>query len=119
MDMLKQYTKFIIISLIFGAILTCLIGVFFAYTNVSDTMMGTLVFVGVGLSIFIGSTMLNRKIKKKGYLYGAIFGVTHLLLIYTFSAIAFSGFFINTTVLIYIIMSVMTGAIGGIIGVNI
>ncbi len=119
MDMLKEYTKFMAISILLGIIITCLIGVLLAYTNISDNMMGTLIFVGTAISIFIGSTMLNRKIKKRGYLYGLIFGLIFFILIYTFSALAFSSFFMNTTVLVYLLMAAVTGIIGGIIGVNI
>ena len=107
MDMLKEYTKFMIFSILVGIIITCLIGVLLAYTNINDNMMGTLVFVGTGLSIFIGSTLLNRKIKKRGYLYGLIFGLIFFILIFTFSSLASSALIINTTVLVYFLMSII------------
>ena len=119
MDILKEYTKFMVISLLIEIIITCLIGVLLAYTNINDNMMGTLIFVGTAISIFSGSTLLNRKIKKKGYLYGLIFGLINFIIIYTFSSLFFSTLTINTTVLVYLIMSIIIGAVGGIIGVNI
>lgn len=119
MNILKEYTKFMIISILLGIIITCLIGVLLAYTNINDNMMGTLVFVGIAISTFLGSTLLNRKIKKRGYLYGLIFGLIFFILIYTFSSLAASALVMNTTVLVYLIMSLLIGAIGGIVGVNI
>lgn len=119
MNTLKEYTKFIFLSIIIGFILTCLIGVLLAYTNINDNMLGTLVFVATAISIFIGSTLLNRKFKKRGYLYGLIFGLIFFILIYTFSSILASSLIFNTTVLIYILMAIISGAVGGIIGVNI
>lgn len=119
MEMLKEYTKFMIISILIGIIITCLIGVLLAYTNINDNMIGTLIFVGTSLSIFIGSTMLNRKFKKRGYLYGLLFGLIFFILIYTFSCLLSSSLVFNTTVLIYILTSIVSGIIGGIIGVNI
>lgn len=107
MDILKEYTKFMIFSILLGFIITCLIGVLLAYTNINDNMMGTLIFVGVAISILIGSTLLNRKIKKRGYLYGLLFGLLFFILIYTFSALASSALIINTTVLVYLIMSII------------
>lgn len=107
MDILKEYTKFILFSILISFIITCLIGVLLAYTNISDNMMGTLIFVGVGISIFASSTLLNRKIKKRGYLYGLLFGLIFFVLIYTFSSLAFSSLIINTTVLVYLIMSLV------------
>lgn len=119
MNTLKEYTKFMVISILIGMLITCLIGVLLAYTNINDNMLGTLIFVGTAISIFIGSTMLNRKFKKRGYLYGLIFGVVFFMLIYTFSCLLSSALIFNTTVLIYLIMTMVSGAIGGIIGVNI
>lgn len=119
MNMLKEYTKFMLISILLGIIITCLIGILLAYTNISDNMLGTLIFVAAAISIFIGSTMLNRKFKKRGYLYGLIFGLIFFILIYTFSCLFSSALIFNTTVLIYLIMAIVSGIIGGIIGVNI
>lgn len=119
MNMLKEYTKFMIISILLGLILTCLIGVLLAYTNINDNMLGTLVFVSTAISIFIGSTLLNRKLKRKGYLYGMLFGLIYFALVYTFSSLAFSTFNFNTTVIVYLLMALGSGIVGGIIGVNI
>ena len=119
MELLKEYTKFMVLSILLGLIFTCLIGLLLAYTNINDNMMGTLIFISTFISIFIGSMLLNRKFKKKGYLYGMIFGLIYFLLIFTFSSLAFSTFNITTTAFIYLLMSVTSGIIGGIIGVNI
>ena len=70
MNTLKEYTKFMVISILIGTIITCLIGILLAYTNINDNMLGTLIFVGTAISIFIGSTMLNRKFKKRGTING-------------------------------------------------
>jgi len=119
MNTLKEYTKFITLSLTIGLIATCLIGILLAYTNINDNMLGTLVFVGTSISIFLGSTLLNRKFKKRGYLYGLFFGLIFFIIIYTFSCLLSTALIFNTTVLIYLIMTLVCGAIGGIVGVNI
>jgi len=108
MEILKEYIKYITLSILIGIIITCLIGVLLAYTSINDNMMGTLIFVGIAISILSSSMLLNRKIKKRGYLYGLIFGMSFFLLIYTFSALASSALIMNTTVLVYLIMSVIT-----------
>lgn len=119
MNTLKEYTKFMIITILIGLVLTCLIAILLAYTNINDNMLGTLIFVATALSIFIGSTMLNRKFKKRGYLYGLFFGLIFFLIIYTFSCLLSSAFIFNTTALVYLLMALVCGAVGGIIGVNI
>lgn len=117
--MIKGYLKFLAISIVIGVALSTIIGTVLAYTSINDNMMGTLVFIGVAISVFIGSTLLNRKFKKKGFLYGGVFGLTYFCMIYLFATVFFTGFTFNTTVLIYLAMSVVAGTIGGIIGVNI
>jgi len=88
------------------------------YTNINDTMMPILVYTSVGVGVFAGSAMLGRKVKEKGYLYGALFGCIFFSIIYIFTVVSFKGFFANATAGIYLLTSLVSGAIGGILGVN-
>ena len=48
---------------------------------------------------------------------GAISGILYMLIIYAISSIE-NGFLLNTTSLIMVTISIVMGAIGGIVGVN-
>ena len=71
-----------------------------------------------GISILIGSSISSLKIKKQGMLNGALVGLIYIMFIYILSSILLAGFAIDTNSIIMIAVSVATGMIGGIIGVN-
>lgn len=116
--MIKEYSKFLFISICIGLVLVCLSAFIMAYTNINDTMMPVLVYTSIGVSVFAGSVMLGRKVKEKGYIYGAIFGFIFFSIMYIFTVLSFKGFFVNSTAGIYLLTSLVSGAVGGILGVN-
>ena len=59
------------------------------------------------------------KLKKQGMLNGGIVGFIYILSIYIISSIWLSNFSIDLESIIMIIVSIITGMIGGIIGINI
>ncbi len=119
MENIKQYTKFLLISYAIAIVLLCLSAVVFAYTNINDSLINIFVFVIIVITNLIGSVLLSSKIKKRGLLVGLLFGIIYFLIIYLLSAIFYTGFFINKAVGLYLLMSSVSGIVGGIIGVNI
>ncbi|MEG0872807.1 MAG: TIGR04086 family membrane protein [Clostridia bacterium] len=119
MKKIKQYSISMIVSFAIAIILLCVTGAIFAYTNIADRHLSSFIFGIVMLCVLIGSTILSRKIKEKGLLHGAIFGFLFCILVYFFTVIAYTGFFISNTLGLYLAISVLSGVIGGIIGVNI
>ena len=115
----KSYIFSLFISFFVAAILLCLSAVIFAYTNINDRHLQTFVFGTVMLSVLIGATILARRIKKKGLLFGALFGLIFILLVYMITCMAYTGFFVSNTLLIYMAICILSGIVGGIIGVNI
>lgn len=119
METLKNYSKFMGLSYLLAIILLCIVSVILAYTNVSDNMLLTFVFVIVVVTTLIGSTLLARKTKKRGLLCGLIFGLIYFAIIYLISVIFYNGFVFNNTVAMYLLMCSVSGIIGGVVGVNI
>lgn len=119
MEKVKQYTKYLLISYIIAIILLCVSSVIFAYTNINDSLINVFVFVIIIITNLIGSTLTSRKIKKRGLIVGMLFGIIYFLIIYLLSAIFYTGFFINKAVGLYLLISSISGIVGGVIGVNI
>lgn len=119
MNRLKYYSMNMAISYVIALFLLFISALIFTYTNINDNYLNTFVFVSVMISAMIGSMLMTRKIKEKGIINGAIFGFIFCFLIYLFTSIIFTGFFMSNTVLIYLGISVLAGIVGGIIGVNI
>ena len=115
----KNYLFSLLITFLVSAVLLCLSAVIFAYTNINDRYLQTFVFGVIVISVLIGSTILSKKIKEKGLLLGGTFGAIYVLLIFLITSIAYTGFAFTNTLLIYLGISVLSGIVGGIIGVNI
>ena len=88
--------------LIYSIILSC--------TSVSESTIPTIVI--------IITTISTSNIKKNGIINGMFVGLIYIAIIYLLSSIVTGNFLLNITSIIMIITSVLTGALGGIIGVN-
>lgn len=110
--------KGVIISLIFTMIFLFIFSLVLTYTNVSEKLITPVIIVITGISIFIGSTVGNLKMKKNGLLNGAIIGGLYLISIYILSSIINKNFSMATQSLIMIGAGIICGMFGGIIGIN-
>jgi putative membrane protein (TIGR04086 family) len=89
----------------------------FAYTNINDKYLDIFVYSLIGISIFLNSIFLNKRIKCRGVIYGSVFGLLVILSIYIIGAL-FLGFSMSYIAAIYLSVGIVSGVIGGIIGVN-
>ena len=99
-----------ILLLIFSAILT--------FTNINENVINPVIITATGISILIGSSIGNNKIKKNGLLNGALVGAIYILIIYIISSLLNWRFNLNMQSLIMIAVGMIFGMLGGIIGVN-
>lgn len=102
-------TTFILL-LIFAGLLT--------YTQISETMTNPVIIVVTAISILMGSSIGNIKIKKNGLLNGALIGGIYLFTIYLISSILNWKFTLEIQSIIMIVIGMIFGILGGIIGVN-
>lgn len=107
-----------IIALILTIIMLTIYAAILSYTNVSEDSMTLVILFIAGLSIIIGSSITNIKLKRKGIINGALIGLIYILIIYILSSVITGVFNLNSNSIIMIIVSIVTGMIGGIIGVN-
>lgn len=107
-----------IIALILTIIMLTIYAAILSYTNISEDSMTLVILVIAGLSIIIGSSITNIKLKRKGIINGALIGLIYILIIYILSSVITGVFNLNSNSIIMIIVSIVTGMIGGIIGVN-
>ena len=105
----------IVLSLVFLTIYAAIL----SFTSISETTMVPVVLVLTGISILIGSSMSSISIKKQGILNGGLVGLIYVLFLYIVSSIVGVGFELNMNAIIMLVVGVITGMIGGVIGVNI
>ena len=111
--------KGVIISIVISILLLTIYAVILTYTSTSENTIKPVVITITGISLLIGSFISSMKLKKQGMLNGGIVGFIYILSIYIISSIWLSNFSIDLESIIMIIVSIITGMIGGIIGINI
>ena len=110
--------KGVIISIIFTLIFLFIFSIILTYTGISESFIPPVIIVITAISIFIGSSIGNLRMKKNGMLNGALIGGIYLLSIYLLSGIINHNFSLATQSIIIIVAGMICGMFGGIIGVN-
>lgn len=106
------------ISLIATIILLIIFSILLTYTNIPENTINPVIMIITAISILMGSSLGNIKIRKNGLINGAIIGAIYILTIYLISSILNWRFSLNSQSIIMIIIAVIFGILGGIIGVN-
>lgn len=114
----KNILKGVGISLISTLILLIIFSIILTYTNIQENVINPVIMIITAISILIGSSIVNIKIKKNGLVNGALIGSIYIIVIYLISSILNWKFTINIQSVIMIVISVIFGILGGIIGVN-
>ena len=106
------------ISLISTVIMLIIFSIILTYTNIQENVINPVIMIITAISILIGSSLGNIKIRKNGLINGGIIGATYIIIIYLISSILNWRFFLNVQSLIMIAVTIVFGILGGIIGVN-
>lgn len=107
-----------VISVVATLLLLFIFAVILTYTEVSENMIPAVIIVVTAISLLIGSSIANRKIKKNGIINGGIIGGIYLTTLYIISSAVSGSFSLGVKSIIMIIVGILFGVIGGIIGVN-
>lgn len=118
MDIVKEIGKGVIISFLVTMILLFIFSIILTFSNIGENVINPVIIMITAVSILIGSSMENMKIKKQGLLNGGVIGALYILMIYFISSILNWNFSLCIQSIIMIIAGISFGMIGGIIGVN-
>lgn len=110
--------KGVIAAVIFTLTFLFIFSMVLTYTNVSEKLIAPAIIIITAISLFIGSSVGNVKMKKNGLLNGAIIGGIYLISIYLLSGIMNQNFSLTLQSIIIIIVGMLCGMFGGVIGVN-
>ena len=106
------------ISLIATLVMLIIFSIILTYTNIQENVINPVIMIITAISILIGSSLGNIKIKKNGLINGGIIGAVYIIIIYSISSILNWRFSLNIQTLIMIGVAIVFGILGGIIGVN-
>ncbi len=110
--------KGVFISIICTLVFLFIFAIILTYTEISESFIAPVIIVITAISIFIGSSIGNIKMRKNGLLNGALIGGIYLLSIYLLSGIINQNFSLTLQSIIIIVAGIVCGMFGGIIGVN-
>lgn len=108
----------IVISIVLTLVLLFVFSIILAYTNTSEATIVPVIIGITGISILSGSSIATSKIKKKGIVNGMIIGGVYIFILYLISSILSAQFSLNMYSLTMMVIGIVSGAIGGIVGVN-
>lgn len=106
------------ISLITTIALLIIFSIILTYTNIQENVINPVIMIITAISILIGSSIVNIKIKKNGLINGGIIGGLYITIIYLISSLLNWKFSLEIQSIIMIAISIIFGILGGIIGVN-
>ncbi len=106
------------ISLITTIMLLLIFSIILTYSNIEEKVISPVIMIITSISILIGSSIVNIKMKKNGLLNGAIIGISYIIIIYLISSILNWKFTLNMQSIIMVAAAIIFGILGGILGVN-
>ena len=106
------------ISLLFTLIFLIIFSIILTYTDIQENVINPVIMIITAISILIGSSLGNIKIRRKGLMNGGIIGAIYIIIIYLISSILNWKFSLDIQSMIMITVAIVFGILGGIIGVN-
>lgn len=106
-----------IISFIITMVFILISTAYIMNNNINNEQISTIIIIINAISILIGTTIATKKLMKNGIINGIVISGIYIGIIYLASSCIY-GFEVNTKSIIMIITSIIIGAIGGIIGIN-
>ena len=117
-NIIARIGKGILIAMIITIVSLIIFSIILANTNITENMVNPVIMIITAISILIGSSLGNTKIRKNVLINGGIIGGIYIITIYLISSILNWKFSLNIQSIIMIITAVVFGILGGIIGVN-
>jgi putative membrane protein (TIGR04086 family) len=89
------------------------------YTDFPEKFIRTVVLITTIMSVMVAGAVAIRNVKSRGWLNGAFVGFIYIFVLYVLSSLVFKDFSIDKNVISMTAIGIFSGAIGGIIGINI
>lgn len=114
LSMLKCGGFSVLISVVL-LLIASLMGTFIPF---SEKMIIIVVNIISVLSVFLSGIIASAIYKSKGLLFGAVAGIIYSIFVYILGALIYKNFGITINTLIGFVISIVSGAFGGVTGVN-
>ena len=113
----KKLIKSIVMSYVLTLIILMIISILITYTNLSESIAGVAVVCATYVSTAACGFFAASNTSKKGWLTGSIAGLVYIFILLVISIIK-GNFTFGAGTATSIIISILTGALGGVVGIN-
>ena len=98
--------------------LTLLVSLLLMLTNLTETSMLLYIYIIHGITLLIGGFMSGKRAGEKGWYHGGIVGFVYSVIIILIGFLGFDTALLSLESLLFMVLSFVAAAIGGIFGVN-
>ncbi|SCZ07317.1 TIGR04086 family membrane protein [Alkaliphilus peptidifermentans] len=113
------YGKGLIRGYVLSLLLFLISAILITYTFIGEGLIPIITSIILILGVAYASIYSAIKVGVRGWLHGALVGLVYILILLLFSKFFVSGFVFDRYVIYKIVISVFTGVVGGMIGINI
>ncbi len=110
--------KGVVLSFSATLVLIVLMSIILTYSNLSEGVIPVINSIIMILSIALGSIYMSLKVNKKGWLNGAVVGLLYIIILIIIGSIFIDTFKLDSFILLRSVISIITGIVGGMIGIN-
>lgn len=107
---LYAYFLSLLVFLVFSALIQ--------YTKLTETILPYTAYAVSLISIFVGASYVTKRLQAKGWLNGGITGLIYLAGLLIFAVILLPDFSLHLGYISKAFLAFVTGAAGGIFGIN-
>lgn len=111
------YIKAVSRGIILSIVLILVIAAIFYFTSLSEEFINTAIWIVTIISICYSSIYGAYKIGSKGYLHGGVIGAAYMILLTIIATLAEKGQLNFKAYFVSFIMSIIIGALAGMIGI--
>ncbi len=111
-------TKGSIISYIITTIIFIVYGILLTYTDITEEKIQIVVMITTVISVLIGGIIASRGVNSKGLIFGMLVGVIYSIIMIMIGFCILPTLKITSKMIMIFILSISSGGIGGIIGIN-
>lgn len=123
-NIISEHTN--IVSMVKGIAIAYLITIplfvifafFLTYMDFPEKFLPSAVIITTLISIIVAGWNSTSRIRSKGWLNGGIIGLMYMGILFFASSLAYRNYSINSHVIVMLVIGVVTGSIGGILGIN-
>jgi len=105
-------------SVLISVVLLLIASLIGTFIPLSEKMIIIVVNIISVLSVFLSGIIASAIYKSKGLLFGAVAGIIYSIFVYILGALVYMNFGISLNTLIGLVISIISGAFGGVTGVN-